>query len=126
MHFIGENYLLYNGNERDLAYFQEWPLSLIGQFPMKGPKKFSLELKPFSDLVLLRTSLVYMILGNTWTHDRIDLNEWQYTSHEGTYLGGIEENSKIYTRVLLPGNYTMSNEALYLFSDAGKSILQIY
>ena len=87
---------------------------------MKGPKIIHEGWKPFSELILLRTSLVYMIRGTNWNHENISFGEWRDTNQEGPYIGGITENSKVYSRIMLPGNYTLSNQAFYLFGDSGK------
>ena len=119
-HYIGEKYVLYKANGTLGWHFSYWPPNLFGKFPMKGPKMILGEQKPFSELFLLRTSLVYMILGTNWNNDDISFGEWKFTGLEGPYIGAIEGNSKVYSRIMLPGNYTLSNQAFYLLADSGK------
>ena len=119
-HYLGEKYVLYKENGTLGWYFSYWPPNLLGKFPMKGPNMILGEQTPFSEVFLLRTSLVYMIRGTNWNHENISLDEWQFTGEEGTYVGGIDGNSKVYSRIMLPGNYTISNQAFYLFGDSGK------
>ena len=118
-HYIGEKYILYKDSDASEAYFNYWPSNLLGKFPMKGPKIILEKTKPISELLLHRTSLVYMIRGTNWNHENISLDEWTYANDEGPYLGGINEQSKVYSRIMLPGSHKMANQAFYLFGDAG-------
>ena len=119
-HYIGEKFVLYNENGTLGWHFNYWPPNMFGKFPMKGPRIIQEGRKPFSELILLRTSLVYMIRGTNWNYENISFGEWRYTNQEGPYIGGIQGHSKVYSRIMLPGNYTLSNQAFYLFGDSGK------
>ena len=93
-----------------------WPSDLHANFPLKGPNRLKDNQEPRSKVTLYRTTLIYMIRGIDWDID-FELTEWK-EEKVGNFLGGTEK-SMIYSRIMLPGNYTMGLHSLYLMADEG-------
>ena len=124
-HYIGKEYALYGKSEKSPLYIKEFPLNSYGTLPMKGPKRIYANDERKIELFLLRTSLVYLIRSNQWGTTGLPMVEpdkWKDLNMEGPYLGELHGPFKIYSRVYLPGNYTMGNDAVYLFANSGKII----
>ena len=100
--------------------FRYWPSDILSQFPMKGINLFLKSSKNISDLNLLRASLVYMIRLSDSSNDGFDLQEWQWTYHEGPYLTWTNIHARLYSRLMLPGKYKIHDQAIYLFASSGK------
>ena len=104
----------------NVTYFKNWPLDMIGQFPMTGTKHLYLTSNSLSELNLLRTALVYMIpINKSWS--KFDVEEWSFTNKDDYYLGGYSQRVRLYERIMLPGKYKMDEHAVYLFADPGRS-----
>ena len=102
------------------SQFRYWPSDIVSQFPIKGTKFLDGSSKNITNLTLLRTSLVYMIRSNDPTHEEYDLDEWNFSNHEGSYFAWTNEKARIYSRLMLPGTYKMYDQAIYLFASSGK------
>ena len=102
------------------SHFRYWPSDIVSQFPMKGTKFLDGSSKKIANLTLLRTSLVYMIRSNDPTHEGYEIDEWEFSNHEGTYFAWTNEKAKIYKRFMLPGTYKIYDQAIYLFASSGK------
>ena len=87
---------------------------------MKGIDLFLESSKNVSDLNLLRASLVYMIRHGDASNDRFDLQDWQWTNHQGSYLSWTNIDARLYSRLMLPGKYKLYDQAIYLFASSGK------
>ena len=98
---------------------RSWPSGIGSQFPMKGINFFDGSMKNVGEINILRTSLVFMVRINDSTNNGFDLDEWQFTKHEGPYLGWSDETAKVYSRLMLPGKYQLYDQAFYLFASSG-------
>ena len=115
-HYIGEDYTLYQGRNISPIYFKSWPSDLYAGFPLKGPNRIKDKLEPRSEITVYRTVLIFMIRGIDWDID-FDPTKWK-EQKIGNFLSGTQK-SAIYSRILLPGNYTMGPNSLYLVADKG-------
>ena len=115
-HYIGEDYKIYQGQNISQIYFRSWPSDLYADFPLKGPNRIKDKLEPRSEITVYRTVLIFMIRGTDWDID-FEPTKWK-EEKIGDFLGGTQK-SAIYSRILLPGNYTMGPNSLYLVADKG-------
>ena len=87
---------------------------------MKGISFFGASSKTVSNLNLFRASLVYMLRVNDSNNDGFDLQEWTLTDHKGPYFSWTTKDVKLYSRLLLPGEYKLYDHGIYLFASPGK------
>ena len=101
------------------SHFRYWPSNILSQLPMKGISFFGASSKTVSNLNLFRASLVYMLRVNDSNDNGFDLQEWTLIDHKGPYFSWTTEDVKLYSRLLLPGEYKLYDQAIYLFASPG-------
>ena len=87
---------------------------------MKGISFFGASSKTVSNLNLFRASLVYMLRVNDSHNEGFDLQDWTLTDHKGHYFRWATKDVKLYSRLLLPGEYKLYDQAIYLFASPGR------